>query len=101
MSSKKFISACVWMVVGGIVGWLVNTATVGKYNVINATCSVINTAVDNQLLAQDQVRSLGQASQKLLLNTAAGDAFQLDEKQIQAASNNSNCSQFMVGMSSH
>ncbi|WP_241585066.1 hypothetical protein [Rosenbergiella epipactidis] len=101
MSSKKFISTCVWMVVGGIVGWLVNTATVGKYNVINATCSVINTAVDNQLLAQDQVRPLGQASQKLLLNTAAGDAFQLDEKQIQAASNNSNCSQFMVGMSSH
>lgn len=101
MSLRKFISTCVWMVVGGIVGWLINSATVGKYNVINATCSVINTAVENKFIPQDQVRTLGQASQKLLLDTAAGDAFQLDEQQIQAASNNSNCSQFMVGMSSH
>lgn len=101
MSLKKFVSTCIGIVVGGIAGWLINSATVGKYNVINATCSVINAAVNNKLLAQDQVRSLGQASQKHLLNTAAGDAFQLDEQQIQAASTHSNCSQFMVGMSSH
>ena len=101
MTLKKFILTGAWIVVGGIAGWLINSATVGKYNVVNATCSVINAAVDTKLLAQDQIRSLGQASQKHLLNTAAGDAFQLDEQQIQAASINSNCSQFMVGMSSH
>jgi len=101
MSLKKFVLVGISLLVGGIIGWLINSATVGKYNVINATCSVINTAVDNKLLAQDQIRALGQASQKYLLNSAAGDAFQLDEQQIQAASSDSNCSQFMVGMSSH
>ncbi|MBT0725666.1 hypothetical protein HH682_14850 [Rosenbergiella sp. S61] len=101
MSLKKFASTCVWIVIGGVAGWLINSATVGKYNVINATCSVINAAVDNKLVAEDQVRFLGKASQKHLLNTAAGDAFQLDEKHVQAASSSSNCSQFMVGMSSH
>lgn len=101
MSFRKFASLCLCLLVGGIVGWLVNSATVGKYNVINGTCSVINAAVENKLIPQDQVRALGQVSQKYLLNSAAGDAFQLDEQQIQSASSHSNCSQFMVGMSSH
>ncbi|MBT0726679.1 hypothetical protein [Rosenbergiella australiborealis] len=101
MSFKKLVVIGMWLVLGGITGWLTHSATVGKYNIINATCSVINAAVDNHLLATDQVRLLGEVSQKNLLNSAAGDAFQLDEQQIQSASSSSNCSQFMVGMSSH
>jgi len=101
MLLKKVALAGMWAVIGGIAGWLINSSTAGKYNIINATCSVINTAVDHNLLAANQVRFLGEASQKSLLNTAVGDAFQLDEQQIQSASSASNCSQFMVGMSSH
>lgn len=101
MSLKKVASTGVWVILGAIAGWLINSATTGRYNIINATCSVINTAVDNKLLAPDQVRFLGEASQKNLSGSAAGDAFQLDEQQIQSASSASNCSQFMVGMSSH
>ncbi len=99
MKVKKILLWIGLMVIGGVAGFSVNNATVARFNIINSTCSVLNVAVDNHLLAPDQVRTLGQLTAQKLQNSLVISAFRLDQQQINAASAGSNCSQFMAGIS--
>ncbi|HDS6412606.1 TPA: hypothetical protein QHZ98_005451 [Klebsiella oxytoca] len=87
------------LIVGGVVGYTINNMTVSRYNTINATCTLLNVAVDNHMLSPEQVVSLGRLTKEKLGDAQSAKAFRLSEEQIKSASDSSNCSQFMVGMS--
>ncbi len=98
MQAKKIVIGLIILLLGVAIGWWSNTVTVGKFNTINATCTVLNTAVEQHMLTPEQMLPLGQATLQKLSGTATGAIFQLNGQQLQAASSASNCSQFMVGM---
>ena len=99
MKVKKILLWVGLIVIGAVAGFSVNNATVARFNIINSTCSVLNVAVDNHMLAPEQVRTLGQLTARKLQNSLVISAFRLDQQQINAASAGSNCSQFMAGIS--
>ncbi|WP_336756135.1 hypothetical protein [Pantoea sp. USHLN298] len=86
------------LVVGGVLGYIVNNLTISKYNTINATCTLLNVAVDNHMLSPEKIVELGRLTKEKLGDAQSAKAFSLSTKQINSASESSNCSQFMVGM---
>lgn len=72
--------------------------TVSRYNTINATCTLLNVAVDNHMLSPEQIVNLGRLTKEKLGDAQSAKAFRLSDEQINSASELSNCSQFMVGM---
>ncbi|GAL58045.1 hypothetical protein EV102420_09_00770 [Pseudescherichia vulneris NBRC 102420] len=96
---KSVLWGVIALIVGGVIGYAINSMTIAKYNTINATCTVLNVAVDNGMLKPEQVVTLGKLTKEKLGDAQSAKAFRLDNKQIKAASGSSNCSQFMVGMS--
>lgn len=86
------------LITGGVVGYFISSMTVSRYNTVNATCSLINVAVDSHLLAPEQVINLGRLTKEKLGDSQAAQAFKLSDERIRAASAASHCSQFMVGM---
>ncbi|WP_298970920.1 hypothetical protein [uncultured Psychrobacter sp.] len=100
MTNKKLIWIIVLsFIVGGIVGYLVTTKTFGRYNALNATCTTLNAAVENQMLTSEQVLELGSLTKDKLGDSQAAQYFKADKKHLENASSDSNCSQFIVGMS--
>lgn len=98
-SAKVVLLILVSLVVGTIIGYILHSQTVARYNAINATCTTLNIAVENKMLSPEQVRELGQLTKQKLGDSGATQMFHINQNQIQAASPNSNCSQYMVGMS--
>lgn len=98
-TAKTIFIVIVSLVIGAILGYIINSQTVAKYNAINATCTTLNVAVDNNMLTPQQVRELGQLTKQKLADSGTAKNFQINQEQIQAASSDSNCSQYMVGMS--
>lgn len=96
---KKLLAGILLLAAGAVTGFYVNSLTLAKYTTINATCSLLNVAVERQMLTTDQVRELGTLTAKRLQGTQTAKIFQLSPQQIAAASASSDCSQFMVGMS--
>lgn len=100
MNKKKSFGLIVCaLVLGAGGGYVVNSLTAGKYNTINATCTLLNAAVDNHLLRPEQMVELGRLTKARLGDTQAARVFHLSDEQVKSASEASNCSQFMVGMS--
>lgn len=97
--SKTILLVVVSLVVGAILGYILNTQTAARYNAINATCTTLNVAVENKMLTPEQVKQLGQLTKQQLGESGTAQMFHINEKQRQAASPNSNCSQYMLGMS--
>lgn len=99
MNKKKCtLLIVVALILGGFVGYTVNSMTISKYNTINATCTLLNVAVDNHILSQEQIVNLGRLTKEKLGDVQSAKAFRLSDEQIKSASESSNCSQFMVGM---
>lgn len=95
---KNVLLTLLVLLVGIVVGFFINSMTVAKYNTINATCTVVNAAVDNNFIKPDQVVALGKLTKAKLGDSQAAKDFNLTEEQIKAASTSSVCSQFFVGM---
>jgi len=99
MSNKKYIlSVVLSLIIGGIISYLVTTQTTGRYNALNATCTTLNTAVENEMLTTEQVRELGKLTKNKLGDSQAAKYFTMDKEGVSNASSESNCSQFIVGM---
>ena len=98
-NAKTILWVVISLIIGAIIGYMINTQTGARYNAINATCSTLNVAVENKMLTPEQVRELGRLTRQHLGDSGTARMFQINEEQIQAASPNSNCSQYMVGMS--
>lgn len=99
--TKKML---IWIIVlsflvGGVVGYLITIQTFGRYNALNATCTTLNTAVENQMLTNEQVLELGSLTKDKLGDSQAAQYFKANKKHLENASPFSNCSQFIVGMS--
>lgn len=100
MSNKKLIlSVLLSLVIGAVIGYLVTTQTTARYNALNATCTTLNVAVENNLLTSDQVKELGILTKNKLGDSQAAKYFTVDKSKLANASSGSNCSQFIVGMS--
>ncbi len=98
MKAKKIIIGIALLVIGGVAGFLISGMTVVKYHAINSTCSVLNVAVDSNIITPDQVLELGKQAGNRLKDSQTIKIFQLSQEQVKAASKASNCSQFMVGV---
>lgn len=97
---KRKISLLIILVLllGGVAGYIINSMIISRYNIINATCSLLNAAVDDHMLSSEQIFNLGRLTKKKLGDSQTAKAFRLSEEQVKSASESSNCSQFMVGM---
>jgi hypothetical protein len=95
---KSVLWSVIALILGGVIGYGINSMTIAKYNTINATCTVLNVAVDNGMLRPEQIVTLGKLTKEKLGDTQSAKVFRLDDEQIKAASESSHCSQFMVGM---
>ncbi|WOE33262.1 MULTISPECIES: hypothetical protein [unclassified Acinetobacter] len=99
MSTKKLvIIVIISLIIGGLIGYFISNKTVGRYNIVNATCTTLNVAVDHNMLTAAEIRELGKLTKEKLANSQAANAFKISDKQISAASEYSTCSQFIVGM---
>lgn len=56
------------LILGSVVGYSVNSMTVSRYNTINATCTLINVAVDNHMLSPDQIVKIASAERIIRLD---------------------------------
>ncbi|CBG88298.1 hypothetical protein [Citrobacter rodentium] len=95
---KSALLIVIALLLGGAIGYTVNSMTVSKYNTINTTCTLINVVVDNHIVKPEQVVELGRLTKEKLGDSQSARAFSLSDEQIKSASESSNCSQFMVGM---
>ena len=93
------IAIIISLIIGIVVGYFVSAKTVARFNAINATCTTLNVAVENKMLSTEQVRELGRLTHAKLGDSQTTQLFQINKEQMQVASPDSNCSQYMVGMS--
>jgi len=98
MNKKSVLSIIVSLFVGGIISYFITTQTTARYNALNATCTTLNVAVENNMLTTDQVKELGVLTKNKLGNTQAAKYFEINKSKLANASPDSNCSQFIVGM---
>lgn len=100
MKDKKVIlSAIISLVIGGIIGYLLTIKTAARFHAVNATCTTLNVAVDNNMLTPEQILELGILTKNKLGDSTAANYFKVSQQQADNAAAGSNCSQFMVGMS--
>lgn len=94
------IIALLSLIIGAIIGYLIYAQTTARFNSVTTACVIINQAVDHQLLTPEQVKQLGELSGKELKTHYGSVAKKLaiSEKQANAASDGSQCSQFLVGV---
>lgn len=101
MNKKHIIlSVVLGLIVGGLIGAFGYSKTFAKYDAISTACVMVNEAVKNNLLAEDQVKILGQltgADLKKSYPTVASK-FSFSPESLKNAAEGSNCSQFIVGI---
>ena len=95
---KNVLLTLIILIIGIVAGFFINSMTVSKYNTINATCTLVNVAVDNNFIKPEDVVALGKLTKAKLGDSQAAKNFNLTEEQVKAASTSSVCSQFFVGM---
>ncbi|WOE33378.1 MULTISPECIES: hypothetical protein [unclassified Acinetobacter] len=99
MKTKKiFLIIFIFFILGIFIGYLISTKLIGRYNIVNATCTTINVAVENKMLNPNEIRKLGMLTKESLGDSQSKNAFKINNKRINSASEYSNCSQFIVGM---
>ncbi|AOA57153.1 hypothetical protein [Acinetobacter larvae] len=99
MNKKLVLSVLASLVIGGLLGYVITDKTVTRYKVIDATCSTLNVAVEQNMLQAAQIKELGKLTKQKLGDNTTAAAFKISDKMIENASEHSNCSQFMLGMS--
>ncbi|WP_273759400.1 hypothetical protein [Pantoea ananatis] len=83
---------------GLLIGVFIDNIYISKYNTINATCTLLNTAVEKNLINPESIEELGRLTKVKLGDSRAAKAFELSKDKLSSASKASNCSQFIVGM---
>ena len=87
------------LALGSIAGYIAYSQLTARYVATTTACTIVNEAVNNKLLTTDQVKELGHLTgQEMNKNyESVASKFALTKEQIEAASPESNCSQFLVG----
>ncbi|CAA0235063.1 putative exported protein [Acinetobacter baumannii] len=101
MNKKHIIlSLIVGLIVGGLIGAFGYSKTFAKYDAISTACVMVNEAVKNNLLAGDQVKTLGQLTGADLEKSypTVASKFNFSPESLKNASKDSICSQFIVGV---
>ncbi|WP_038342451.1 hypothetical protein [Acinetobacter sp. A47] len=102
--NKKHVtfSVIIGLVVGLILGTFGYSKTVGRIDVMTTACTIVNQAVEHEILKPEQVKPLGELTGQVLKKDYASVAskFKFSEENLANASEGSNCSQFVVGVNS-
>ena len=101
MNKKHIIlSLIVGLILGGLAGVLGYSKTVARYHAMTTACVMVNQAVQNGLLTQDQVKQLGALTGHELKQSyeSVANKFTFSQDALKNASEGSNCSQFIVGV---
>ncbi|MEI1706846.1 hypothetical protein V8Q14_15790 [Acinetobacter baumannii] len=100
MNKKHIIlSIIIGVIIGGLIGAFGYAKTAAKYDAMSTACVIVNEAVENHLLTNEQVKTLGNltgANMKKDYPTVASK-FIFSTENLKNASESSNCSQFLVG----
>ena len=88
------------LALGSIAGYIAYSQLTARYVATTTACTIVNEAVNHKLLTTDQVKELGHlAGQEMNKNYASvASKFALTKEQVEAASPESNCSQFLIGV---
>lgn len=88
------------LAIGSIIGYVAYSQLTARFIATTTACTIVNEAVNNKLLTTEQVKELGQlAGQEMNKNYASvASKFALTKDQVNAASPESNCSQFLIGI---
>ncbi|EXS25348.1 MULTISPECIES: hypothetical protein [Acinetobacter] len=103
MNKKHIIlSAIIGLLLGGLVGAFGYAKTAAKYDAISTACVMVNQAVENKLLAPEQIKQYGELTGTALKKNypAVAAKFTFSQEALNKASDASNCSQFLVGFNS-
>ncbi|HAV5501235.1 TPA: hypothetical protein JI107_17995 [Acinetobacter baumannii] len=93
------LAVLIGLIVGGVIGAFGYAKTAAKYDAISTACVMMNEAVENNLLNVEQVKTLGEltgTNMKKDYPTVASK-FAFSPENLKNASEDSNCSQFIVG----
>lgn len=88
------------LAIGSIAGYVAYSQLTARFVAVTTACTITNTAIENKLLTAEQVKELGRLTGQEMNKSYASVAskFALSKEQVAAASAESNCSQFLVGI---
>lgn len=86
--------------IGFIAGYFAYSQLTARYIAASTACVIVNQAVEKQLLTTEQVKELGSYTGTEFKKNykSVASKLALSKEQVDAASPNSNCSQFLVGV---
>lgn len=98
--AKVFIIALITATLGFGGGYFFYANTVARYATISSVCVAMQEAVKNGMLTTQQVHSLGIATGSTLKRsyTAVADKLSIPKESVANASQQSLCSQFLIGV---
>lgn len=88
------------LALGSIAGYITYSQLTARYIAASTACVIVNQAVEKQLLTAEQVKELGSYAGTEFKKSyeSVASKLALSQEQIDAASPESNCSQFLVGI---
>ena len=88
------------LAIGAVAGYVAYSQLTARYVATSTACVMMNQAVENKILTTEQVKELGVLTGKELKKNyeSVADKFSLPKENLDAASPESNCSQFIVGV---
>ncbi|MFC6051487.1 hypothetical protein A6M14_06010 [Acinetobacter sp. Ac_877] len=98
--SQAALLIVISLAIGSIAGYVSYSQLTARYVAATTACTIITQAVDNKLLTAEQVKELGTLTGQELNKSYASVASKLalTKAQVDAASPDSTCSQFLVGI---
>lgn len=97
---KICLIALIAVLIGFAGGYFFYANTVARYDAMSSVCVAMQEAVKNQMLTPEQVRALGSATGTTLKHSysSVADKLSLPQGSVDKASEQSICSQFLVGV---
>ena len=94
------LAVIIGLIIGGVIGALGYSKTAARYDAMTTACVMVNQAVEHGILQPEQVKQLGELTGQTLKKDyeSVASKFKFSEKQLDNASEGSNCSQFIVGI---
>lgn len=88
------------LIIGLVIGYFIYAKTAARFTAVTTACVIINQAVDQKLLTPEEAKQLGQLTgQELKAHYGSvAEKLRISDQQASAASESSQCSQFLVGV---
>lgn len=98
--SQAALLILIGLAIGSIAGYVSYSQLTSRYIAATTACTIITQAIDNKLLTTEQAKELGHLTGQELNKNYASVASKLaiTQAQVDAASPDSPCSQFLVSI---